>query len=405
MQALQFSVSVPQYLALKALGSFSRKVYYKGPLAAVKLVNIPEPTLPTEEWVRIETLLCGFCASDLNLIFLKESPSASPFTSFPCIIGHEICGRIAAVGSKVDTVKPGDVVTVSPALNCAARQIDPACPACRRGMVANCENYAGGSLAPGMIIGLCTETGGGFAPGFVSHKSQIFKLPPKMTPEAGVLIEPLTVGLQAVYGNSPQAGDKVLIIGGGVIGTMVLKAIRALDCDCYLAVADPSAFAADLARNAGADNVIVDKNIANATVEITGAVSHKPMMGADILMGGFDRIYDTVGSPGTLNMALRCLKAGGTISQVGIWHDVKLDLTPLWLKQQTLKGVYGCGFADYQGKWTHMFDIALDLVDRGKVTVDEMVTHRFELDNFEELIAVNLTKAKHRAVKTVVSFM
>jgi threonine dehydrogenase-like Zn-dependent dehydrogenase len=405
MKALQFSVSVPQYIALKALGMFSPKAYYKGPLAAVKLVDIPEPKLPSEEWVRIETLMCGFCASDLSLIFLKESPSASPFTSFPCVIGHEICGRIAAVGSKVDSLNPGDEVTVSPALNCATRQIDPACPACDQGMVANCENYAGGALAPGMFIGLCTDTGGGFAPYFVAHKSQIYKLPPETAPEAGVLIEPLSVGLQAVYGNMPQDGDKMLIIGSGVIGTMVLKAIRALDLDCNVAVADPSAFAADLARNAGAENVIIDKNVPGAAVRLTGAVSHKPVMGADILMGGFDRIYDTVGSPGTLNTAMRCLKAGGTISQIGIWHDVKLDLTPLWLKQQTLKGVYGCGYATYKGAWTHMFDIALDLVKEGKIELDDMITHRFDLDDFAAMIEVNLSKEKHRAVKTVVSFI
>jgi threonine dehydrogenase-like Zn-dependent dehydrogenase len=405
MKALQFSVSVPQYIALKALGMFSPKAYYKGPLAAVKLVDIPEPKLPSEEWVRIETLMCGFCASDLSLIFLKESPSASPFTSFPCVIGHEICGRIAAVGSKVDSLNPGDEVTVSPALNCATRQIDPACPACDQGMVANCENYAGGALAPGMFIGLCTDTGGGFAPYFVAHKSQIYKLPPETAPEAGVLIEPLSVGLQAVYGNMPQDGDKMLIIGSGVIGTMVLKAIRALDLDCNVAVADPSAFAADLARNAGAENVIIDKNVPGAAVRLTGAVSHKPVMGADILMGGFDRIYDTVGSPGTLNTAMRCLKAGGTISQIGIWHDVKLDLTPLWLKQQTLKGVYGCGYATYKGAWTHMFDIALDLVQEGKIELDDMITHRFDLDDFAAMIEVNLSKEKHRAVKTVVSFI
>ena len=94
MKALQFSVSVPQFIALKTLGIFSRKLYYKGPLATLKLVDIPESDLPTNQWVKVETLLCGFCASDLNLIFLKESPTASPFTSFPCVIGHEVCEGI-----------------------------------------------------------------------------------------------------------------------------------------------------------------------------------------------------------------------------------------------------------------------------------------------------------------------
>ena len=405
MQALQFSVSIPQWIALKAMGVVSRKPFYQGPLATIKLVDRPEPELPTQEWVKVETLMCGFCASDMSLIFLKESPTASPFTSFPSVIGHEICGRIAAVGSKVTDVKPGDIVTVAPALNCAAREINPACPACQKGMIANCENYAAGNLAPGMIIGLCTGTAGGFAPRFVAHKSQVFKLPEACSPRQGVLIEPLTVGLQAVYGNMPQSGEKVMIVGGGVIGTMVLKAIRGLDIDCSVTVADPSAFAASLARQAGADHVVTSGKFLEETVQLTGARRYKPMMGPDILMGGFARIYDTVGSPATLNMAMRCLAAGGTLSQVGIWHDVKLDLTPLWLKQQTLKGVYGCGYADYKGKRRHMFEIALDMVDQAKITLDGMVTHVFSLDSFDKMIEANLAKEKHRAIKTAVSFI
>jgi threonine dehydrogenase-like Zn-dependent dehydrogenase len=361
--------------------------------------------LPTQEWVKVDTLMCGFCASDMSLIFLKESPTASPFTSFPSVIGHEICGRIAAVGSKVTEVKPGDIVTIAPALNCAAREINPACPACQNGMIASCENYACGNLAPGMIIGLCTSTAGGFAPRFIAHKSQVFKLSGACSPQQGILIEPLTVGFQAVYGNMPQSGEKVMIIGGGVIGTMVLKAIRGLDIDCAITVVDPSTFAANLAKQAGADHVITYCNVVKDTVRLTGASRYKPMMGPDILMGGFARIYDSVGSSETLNMAMRCLAAGGTLSQVGIWHDVKLDLTPLWLKQQTLKGVYGCGYADYKGKTLHMFEIALDMVDKGKVTLDGMVTHMFSLENFDKMIEVNLAKEKHRAVKTAVSFI
>ncbi len=405
MQALQFSVSIPQWAALKALGAASRKPFFRGPLATVKLLDIPIPPLPTEQWVTVETLMCGLCASDMNLIFLKESPTASPFTSFPCVIGHEICGRIAAVGSQVTHIQPGEVVTIAPALNCAARQIIPPCPACRQGMIASCENYARGNLAPGMITGLCADTGGGFAPRFVAHQSQVFKMPPGCPPEAGMLIEPLTVGLQAVYSNRPQGGETVLIIGGGVIGTMVLKAIRALEIDCTVAVADPSEFAARQAEKNGADHVVSDGRVLEAAVGLTGASPYKPMMGPDILMGGFARIYDTVGSPKTLNTALRCLAAGGTLSQVGIWHDVKLDLTPLWLKQQTIKGVYGCRYSTYKGRLMHMFDIALDMVAEGKVKLDGMVTHTFSLDQFEQMISVNLDKEQHGAVKTAVAFV
>ena len=159
MRALRFSVSIPQYTALKLLGGM-RRLYLSGPLATTRLAEIPEPTLPPTDWVKIRTLLCGLCGTDMNLIFLRDSPTATPFTSFPCTLGHEICGQITEVGTGVDGVKPGEVVTVCPPLGCSVRGIEPKCRSCEMGRPSNCENFAEGSLAPGLIMGLCRDVGG-----------------------------------------------------------------------------------------------------------------------------------------------------------------------------------------------------------------------------------------------------
>lgn len=404
MRALQFSVTVPQWLAVKTLGFFSKRLFYSGPLATVKLVDAPEPGPPSPEWIKIKTKMCGFCASDLNLLLLKESPSSSPFTSFPCTMGHELCGEVVETGDRVDGLEPGDMVVACPALPCKARGIDPVCPSCAAGMNANCENYAKGDLAPGMFLGICRDAGGGFAPYFAAHRSQVFKLPDGAPPEAGVMMEPLSVGLQAVMNNKPGPDDRVLVIGGGVIGNMVVQAIRGLDVACDISVSDPSVFAGELALKVGADRVIANGDLMQAATEHAEATRYKPMIGQDILMGGFNRIYDTVGSPQTLNLSLRCMKAGGVLSQVGIWHDVKLDLTPLWLKHLTVKGVFGCGYGDYDGRRMHMFDIGIDLLRKGKVSLAELVTHTFDIENFRDMIEVNLAKEVNKAFKTAVAF-
>jgi threonine dehydrogenase-like Zn-dependent dehydrogenase len=307
-------------------------------------------------------------------------------------------------GPAVTGFEPGDRVAVAPALSCDARGIDPVCRPCGRGMFAACENTAVGSLVPGMFTGINSQTGGGFGPYFVAHQSQLFKMPPDLAPEIGALIEPLSVGLQAVTNNPPAPGDRVLVVGGGVIGQMIVRAIRALDFDCRVTVSEPAPFAAERVKAAGADEVAGGGDLYGLTAGVTGAKRYKPMMGPELLMGGFDRIYDAVGNSATINAAMRCLAGQGILSVVGIGAKVNLDLTPLWLKMQTIKGVFGCSFTDFRGEKRHMFDIALTLAAEGRVDLTGMVTHKFKLEEYDKLIEANLAKERNRVVKAVVEY-
>ena len=404
MKALQFSISVPQFAALKVLGSISQRLYYYGPLATVRLVDVPEPALPSSDWVKIRTLICGFCGSDINLILLRDSPTASPFTSFPCTMGHELCGVIVEVGSNVAGIKVGDVVTVAPYLSCSIRGIEPVCRSCQMDRPGNCENFAEGNLAPGLLVGVCRDIGGGFAPYLVAHKGQVFKLPQEISPKEGAMIEPVAVALQAVIDNTPNDDDEVLVIGGGVIGNLIVQVIRAFDIGCSITVAEPSIFHAEMVSEVGANNIITDGMIVHHTEKITGAKAYKPMIGKDILMGGFSKIFDTVANTETLNTSLRCLRIEGVLSVVGIGKEAMTDLTPLWLKLQTIKGVYCYGYTTVQGERKHIFEMAIDYVKSKNIHVEPMVTHEFSLEDYRGMIEVNLNKQAHKAVKTIVSF-
>jgi len=272
------------------------------------------------------------------------------------------------------------------------------------GRPSNCENFAEGSLAPGLITGLCRDVGGGFAPYLVAHKSQIYRLPPGLSPKEGIMIEPLAVALQAVIDNNPREGDHVLVVGGGVIGNLIVQAIRSLGNGCHVTVAEPSSFHAQLASKAGADHVIVDGDIQGHSLNITQARRYTPLMGQTILMGGFSKVFDTVASASTLAASMRVLGGGGVLSVVGISKDHVADLTPLWLKLQTMKGVYCYGFVDVQGEKRHVFEMAIDLVKQKKVAVDHMVTHTFAIEDYKRMISVNLHKQRYGAVKTALSF-
>ena len=406
MKALQFSVTTPKFIAAKALKPFfGNQVFFKGPVKTTQLVEIPEPTLPTPEWVKIRTQYCGFCGSDLNLMLLHDSPTASPFTSFPCIIGHELVGEIIEKGSAVDGFDIGDMVAVNPGLGCEAREIAPQCNSCASGRPSNCENLAKGDLVPGMFIGINSELNGGFAPFLAAHRSQLFKIPEELSLEAAAMTEPVAVALQTVFDNLPQPGDKTLVIGGGVIGNLVVQSIRALCPEARVAVIEPAVHAADLTMKMGADDIIPFKQVFVRSCDITNAEAYKPMLGDPVLMGGFNRIYDTVGNTSTLNLGMRILAAFGTLSVVGIGKEVKLDLTPMWLKLQTLKGVYGYGMVTWGEKEHHVFDIALEFMLAGKINTEALVTHKFSLENYMEMIGVNMNKGKHNAIKTLVSFV
>lgn len=404
MKALQFSISIPQYVALKVLGAVNKSAFYSGPLATVRLTEVAEPLLPSQDWVKVKTLTCGFCGSDLNLILLNESPTASPFSSFPCTMGHEVCGEITEAGSNVKGFSRGDVIVLKNPLGCSTRGIAEQCTACRAGRASNCENFAEGGLAPGMFTGICRDTGGGFAPFLIAHKDQLFKLSEGISLKEASVFEPAGVALQAVIENLPQQGEQVLVIGAGVIGNLVIQSIRALGIDCRVTVAEPSPFHADLALKAGADSLIADGDIISHAIEVTGARGYRPMIGKTVLMGGFDRIFDCVAVNSTLSDSLRALKTGGTLTMVGIGQQVKLDMTSVWLKLQTIKGAYSSGSLTYQGKTLECFEVVAVLVKEKKLSLEPLVTHTFRLEDYRRMIEVNLHKGKYRALKSVVAF-
>jgi len=403
MKALMLNLNPLRFAALQALRPLSEKFCFRGPFSTIRLVDIPEPELPGPEWVKIKTRLCGLCGSDINLMFAKDSPSASPFTSFPCVPGHEFCGDIVETGSAVKSVKKGDMVTVIPVLNCETRGIRPVCWSCAAGVPGNCENFAEGAFAPGMFTGICRDINGGFAEYVVAHRSQVVPVPKGVSPESATLTEPFAVGLQAALDNLPGTNDRVLVVGGGVIGAMTVKAIRALGIACDITVAEPSPFAADYVKKSGADRT-VGGSLIDAAVEVAGGRAYKPDLGERIVMGGFDRVFDTVGHRDTLNLSLRVLAVKGTLSVLGIGGNVKLDLTPLWLKLQTIKGCYAYRYNTIKGVKRQAFEIALNLIAGKKARVEDMLTHRFSIDEYRKMIEVNVRKSLYKAIKTAVEF-
>jgi L-iditol 2-dehydrogenase len=255
-----------------------------------------------------------------------------------------------------------------------------------------------------MILGGCSELPGGLADRMVAHESQIFLVPAAISDGRAVLAEPLAVAVHAVARNPPAPGEKVLVIGGGPIAfcTVLVLAELGYDADITLYALEPTHL--DKARALGAHRALCsrDGQLIDIAIGLTAAPRLKPVLGRDFLAGGFDRVFDCVGSAPSLSDAFAVTRPGGTIVMVGASGVMaKLDLSFLWSKEIRLVGTLGYGFEEQRGTRRRTFDIALDLLASPSRPIEDLVTHRFSFDRVRDALRANLLRHKSGAMKTV----
>ncbi|HEX6837998.1 MAG TPA: alcohol dehydrogenase catalytic domain-containing protein, partial [Polyangia bacterium] len=397
--------SIPRYALAKALGKQIPSLYW-GPLSCLSLREVPEPALRGPAWAKIAVEAAGFCGSDLSTVLLKMSPALTPFSSFPAVLGHEIFGRLVEVGGEARAAgfREGDRVAVNPAFGCRVRGIDPPCPACATGHPATCHRAgeSAGGLAPGFTIGYHRDLPGGFSERVVAHVTQLHRVPDGVPDARAVLTEPLSIGLHAVLHRPPRDDEHVLVIGGGMIAYSVLAALRLAGHKCRVTQLVLVPFQAELARALGADDVIVasEENAFERVIALTGARRWKPIIGGDVLTGGFAVSFDCVGTRDSLRDALAYTQSQGTIVMVGACGIVpKIDLTNIWAKELDIRGTY---FYAPEANGRHTIDMATELLTGdGARAVDALVTHTFPLEKYQEAIVANIDRGKSKAMKTI----
>ncbi|NPV60724.1 MAG: alcohol dehydrogenase catalytic domain-containing protein [Actinobacteria bacterium] len=405
MKALTFEYSIPKYLLTGALCDRRPQVLTSS-LAPAQVREVEEPRLLGPDWAKVRPRLSGFCGSDLSIVKCHENLTLQPFASFPFVIGHEVCGEIAEVGEAVEGFEVGDRVTVMPALGCLQRRIDPPCRVCADGSHGLCENWTEGDLAAGMFVG---NTAG--VPGFISemgvaHAAQLYRVPDEVSDENAVLTEPFAVALHMVLGNRVQPGETVMVIGHGVMGLCTIAALRALHPDVRILGVEVDPFHSEVARDMGVEEVLRPggKGFYKKVAELTGAKMYTPLLAKPILIGGVDRVFDAVGSTDTLDYSLRVLAHAGTYNLLGISPIKKIDWTPVWLKELTLRGIYVYGKEEHEGERLHAFELALRLFAEGKVDLSRLITHRFTLDEWPKALDTALNKSREKAIKIVFTF-
>jgi threonine dehydrogenase-like Zn-dependent dehydrogenase len=406
VRAVSFDAAIPRYIATRAARALGPGMMV-GAGRCTRLTDVVEPALPDDRWVRVRTRLGGICGSDLNLVALGASPSSSPFSSFPFVIGHENVGIVSEVGSAVKTVRPGDRVVADPLLPCAVRGVPQPCRGCGEGHPSRCEHFADGAIAPGILLGTTRGLGGSWGPEYLAHEEQIYHVPESVGDRAAVLLEPFCCLLSPALANRPEPGTKVLVIGAGSIGLLAVAALTAVAPEASLTVTAWSSFHAEHAERLGAKEVVrtrrSDPAFAEAIARITGGRVRQPILGPKVMTGGFDMTVVCAGNDEAVDTALRFTREGGVVLMVAnVVRLRSIDWTPLWLKQLTVRGTLCSDRHLLDGDRRSTFAIGMGMLERGlDAKLAPLVTQSFPLSRYREALRVAFGRSGQPYVKVV----
>jgi len=337
INALEVYRSLPRYVAARAVGG-KLPGLLAGPIAPLRLVHRDAPRVPGEGWVRVRPRLSGICGSDLATLHGHTSLYFTPLVSMPFVPGHEVVGETL---DDAPGLPKGTRVVLDPVLACEARGLEP-CDACRTGARNRCDRVTVGHVSPGLQTGFCADTGGGWSGQLVAHVSQLHALPDDLPDERAVLVEPLACAIHAARRARVGDGSTVLVVGAGAVGLFITLALRELTSVARITVVAKHRGQAELARRFGATDVIAPGEVVGGVRRATRALRLEPERGAAYLLGGVDVAVDAVGSPASIDTALRTTRAGGRVLLAGV-PAAGIDLTPAWFRELDVVGAYASG--------------------------------------------------------------
>ncbi len=355
--------------------------------------------LPGADWVRVRNRLAGICGSYLHVVFTDGDPrlavAAVPkhTRSYP---GHEVVGEVIEAGCEANGLRVGDRVVKQSEVNCLTAGVEQPCATCAQGYYSLCSRVDWPDPQP---------MDGGWSAQMLLPARQLFRVPPALSDEQAVMLEPTAVAVHAVLRRLPQAGEKVLVVGAGTIGLLVLQVLRALSPQAEVSVLARHTFQQEQARRSGAAHLITMRQSYQQIAEITGARHYTSVIGNQMLLGGYDVVYDTVGSETTVQHSLRWTRARGTVVLLGVnLHLLHLDLSPVWYQEVNLVGAMAHSREDWSvdsGQAETSFDLAARLMGEKQIHPEQLITHRFARSAYRKALQVAAQKSSSGAIKVV----
>lgn len=303
----------------------------------LQLVDMPEPAIgPQDLLVRVRA--CGICGSDVHG-FDGSTGRRIP----PIVMGHEAAGVVVKAGSEVRRFREGDRVTFDSTVWCGS------CRFCRRGQINLCDNRQVLGVSPGEY-----RRHGAFAE-LVSVPERIaYRLPDGLAFDHAAMVEAVSIAFHAVNRTPLQLDASVVVVGAGMIGQLVIQALRIKGCGLLIAV-DVDEAKLELARKCGADHAL------------RAGSSDLPDQIRSLTEGrGADAAVEAVGAAEPVQTAINSVCKGGSVTLVGnVSPRVELPLQAVVTREITLYGSCASN-GEYQA--------CLDMLARGRIDVQRFIS-------------------------------
>ncbi len=313
---------------------------YRGP-HEMRPEMVARPSAPGPGEVLLRVKAVGICGSDVH-----GYTGASGRRAPGMVMGHELAGVVAEVGRDAGSLRPGDRVAVNPLLYCGE------CDSCLASSEQTCRNRRTIGVNMGLV--------GGLAEYVVAPARNCVPIGEGVSFAEGMMAEPLAVGLHAARVAAPEAGQPVLVLGGGAIGLCVLLACLEMD-------AGP-VYVTDLVPH---------------KLEMIGRMGGNPLDASSVNLAalarattagrGFPTIIDAVADSASIGQSVPALAPGGTLVLVGLAKPlVELALYDLVTQERTLKGSYAFSADEF---WE-----AADWINSGRVDVRPLLEASCKLE-------------------------
>lgn len=292
----------------------------------------------------IKVAFCGVCGTDRH-IFEGKAPS-----SIPVILGHEYSGIIVEKGDSVKEFSIGDKVAINPNIHCGY------CDYCKRGKINFCENH--------QALGVTLD--GGFAQYSIVPKTQAYILPQNFDLSLASFAEPLSCCLRGIYHADIKPGNKVVIIGGGSIGLLMVQLAKMVGAASVILI-EPESFKRSIGIELGADYVFGpdEDNLYDAINGTSPAQT--------------DVVIECAGKSETVQMAVNSAGKGSRIVIFGLApsdHNITFNLQYLFKNELMILNSYLNPFT---------FGPAVNLLIAGKVDVRKLISDKIELKNINSI--------------------